>query len=82
MNKWSSLCYFWRCLQDDKDKKIQELTTELRNEKRLCIMYQEQLIAFMKDVEDHNTQITKKVQAVLINIKEVENQEPKSLQLG
>lgn len=59
---------------DDKDKKILELTAELRNEKRLCTMYQEQLIAFMKDVEDHNSQITKKVQAVLINIKDIETQ--------
>ncbi|XP_021774928.1 protein FAR1-RELATED SEQUENCE 5-like [Chenopodium quinoa] len=62
---------------DDKDKKIQELTAELRNEKRLCTLYQEQLFAFMKDVEDHNAQISKKVQAVLINLKEIENQEPK-----
>ncbi|XP_021752421.1 protein FAR1-RELATED SEQUENCE 5-like [Chenopodium quinoa] len=62
---------------DDKDKKIEELTAELRNEKRLCTLYQEQLFAFMNDVEGYNAQITKKVQAVLINLKETENQEPK-----
>ncbi|KAF3965944.1 hypothetical protein CMV_009916 [Castanea mollissima] len=37
-----------RQTMDEKDKKIQELTAELRNKKRLCATYQEQLNAFMK----------------------------------
>ncbi|KAI6699180.1 hypothetical protein NL676_019299 [Syzygium grande] len=35
-----------RQTMDEKDKKIQELTAELRNKKRLCAAYQEQLTAF------------------------------------
>lgn len=59
-------------LQDEKDKKIQELTTELRNKKRLCATYQEQLNAFMKMVEEHSEQLSKKVQNVVDNLKEFE----------
>ncbi|KAL8152426.1 hypothetical protein V2J09_010186 [Rumex salicifolius] len=64
---------------DDKDKKIQELTLELRNKKRLCAMYQEQLMSVIKDVEEHNNQLTKKVQTVLGNLKEAEDKELKPL---
>ncbi|XP_059428936.1 protein FAR-RED ELONGATED HYPOCOTYL 3 isoform X1 [Corylus avellana] len=58
--------------KDEKDKKIQELTTELRNKKRLCATYQEQLNAFMKMVEEHSEQLSKKVQNVVDNLKEFE----------
>ncbi|XP_022734925.1 protein FAR1-RELATED SEQUENCE 5-like isoform X4 [Durio zibethinus] len=58
--------------QDEKDKKIQELTAELRNKKRLCAAYQEHLTAFMKIVEEHTSQISKKVQNVVNNLKNYE----------
>ncbi|XP_059428945.1 protein FAR1-RELATED SEQUENCE 5 isoform X2 [Corylus avellana] len=61
-----------RQTMDEKDKKIQELTTELRNKKRLCATYQEQLNAFMKMVEEHSEQLSKKVQNVVDNLKEFE----------
>ncbi|KAA8531409.1 hypothetical protein F0562_006095 [Nyssa sinensis] len=61
-----------RHTMDEKDRKIQELTAELRNKKRLCAVYQEQLIAFMKEVEEQNNQLSKKVQVIVHNLKEFE----------
>lgn len=49
------------------------MTAELRNKKRLCATYQEQLNAFMKMVEEHSEQISKKVQNVVDNLKEFES---------
>ncbi|XP_039020817.1 protein FAR1-RELATED SEQUENCE 5-like isoform X1 [Hibiscus syriacus] len=69
-----------RQTMDEKDKKIQELTVELRNKKRLCAAYQEQLTAFMKIVEDHSNQLSKKVQNVVNNLKEYESIELQLLQ--
>ncbi|KHN20556.1 hypothetical protein glysoja_033244 [Glycine soja] len=46
---------------DEKDKKIQELTAELRHKKRLCATYQEQLTSFMKIVEEHNEKLSAKI---------------------
>lgn len=69
-----------RQTMDEKDKKIQELTAELRNKKRLCTAYQEQLNSFMKIVEEHNTQLTKKVQNVVNNLKEFESIDQELLQ--
>lgn len=66
-------------MQDDKDKRIQELTAELRNKKRLCATYQEQLNAFMKVVEEHSQQLSKKVQNVVENLKEFESIEQELL---
>ncbi|XP_050217024.1 protein FAR1-RELATED SEQUENCE 5-like [Mercurialis annua] len=62
-----------RQTMDEKDKRIQELTMELRNKKRLCATYQEQLSAFMKIVEEHSEQLSKKVQNVVRNLKEYES---------
>ncbi|KAM6545956.1 hypothetical protein CsatB_026692 [Cannabis sativa] len=62
-----------RQTMDEKDKKIQELTAELRNKKRLCTTYQEQLTAFIKIVEEHSDQLSKKVQNVVSNLKEFES---------
>ncbi|GAV85658.1 FAR1 domain-containing protein [Cephalotus follicularis] len=61
-----------RQTMDEKDKKIQELTADLRNKKRLCAAYQEQLTSFMKIVEEHNDKLSKKVQNVVNNLKEYE----------
>lgn len=53
---------------------------ELRNKKRLCAMYQEQLNAFIKIVEEHSDRLTKKVQKVVGNLKEFESIEQELLQ--
>ncbi|KAK4776661.1 hypothetical protein SAY86_005349 [Trapa natans] len=57
---------------DEKDRKIQELTLELRNKRRLCAAYKEQLTEFLKIIEEHSEQITMKVQKVMNNLKEYE----------
>lgn len=59
--------------QDEKDRKIQELTLELRNKRRLCAAYKEQLTAFLEIIEEHSEQITMKVQNVMNNLKEYES---------
>ncbi|CAL5390085.1 unnamed protein product [Camellia sinensis] len=58
--------------EDEKDKKIQELTAELRVKKRLSVAYHDQLLSLMKDVEDHNEHLSTKVQFVLNNLKELD----------
>ncbi|KAL0366669.1 UNVERIFIED_CONTAM: protein FAR1-RELATED SEQUENCE 5 [Sesamum radiatum] len=57
---------------DEKDKRIQELTAELRVKKRLSAAYREQLLILMKDVENHNDHLTSKVQIIRNNLKELE----------
>ncbi|XP_060671233.1 protein FAR1-RELATED SEQUENCE 2 isoform X2 [Ziziphus jujuba] len=57
---------------DEKDKKIQELSAELRMKKRLSATYREQLLAFMKDVEEHNGHLSTKVQLIYDNLRELE----------
>ncbi|KAK8663448.1 hypothetical protein V6N13_083267 [Hibiscus sabdariffa] len=39
-----------KTLDEEKDKKIQELSAELRVKKRLNASYREQLVAFVKEV--------------------------------
>ncbi|KAK7334447.1 hypothetical protein VNO80_26204 [Phaseolus coccineus] len=62
-----------RQTMDEKDKKIQELTAELRHKKRLCATYQEQLTSFMKVVEEHNEKLSTKIHHVVNNLKEFES---------
>ncbi|KAJ7980691.1 protein FAR1-RELATED SEQUENCE 5 [Quillaja saponaria] len=62
-----------RQTMDEKDKKIQELTAELRNKRRLSATYQEQLIACMKIVEEHSDRLSKKIQNVVNNLREFES---------
>lgn len=75
----SEYCFIFT-LQDEKDKKIQELTAELRNKKRLCATYQEQLSAFVKIVEDHSEKLSKKVKNAVENLKEFESIEQELMQ--
>ncbi|KAL3506738.1 hypothetical protein ACH5RR_032120 [Cinchona calisaya] len=57
---------------DEKDKKIQELTSELRNKKRLCAVYQEQLMLFTRVVEEHISQLSKKTDSVVRNLNKLD----------
>ncbi|KAL1078154.1 hypothetical protein V6Z11_D10G142500 [Gossypium hirsutum] len=61
-----------RTLDEEKDKKIQELTAELRVKKRLSASYREQLLAVVKEVEDHNYNLSMKVQRTLDNLKKLD----------
>ncbi|GLT27753.1 hypothetical protein SLA2020_027280 [Shorea laevis] len=69
-----------RQTMDEKDKQIQELIAELRNKKRLCAAYKEQLTAFMKIVEEHSHQLSNKVRNVVNKLKEYESIEMELLQ--
>ncbi|CAN0923163.1 Ras-related protein RABA5d [Linum grandiflorum] len=62
-----------RQTMDEKDKRIQELTMEIRNKKRLCAMYQEQLAEFIKIVEEHSEQLSTKVESVVKDLKELDS---------
>lgn len=61
-------------MQDERDKKIQELTAELRVKKRLSAAYREQLLSLMQDVENHTDHLTVKVRLIRDNLKELETQ--------
>lgn len=51
------------------------MTIELRNEKRLCAAYKEQLDAFAKIVEEYSNRMSRKVESVVENLKEFEHVE-------
>ncbi|XVF21267.1 hypothetical protein REPUB_Repub12eG0075600 [Reevesia pubescens] len=65
--------------EDEKDQRIRELTQELNNEKqkckRQCAAYQEQLRTILKFVEEHTDRLSKRVQDIVKNIKELEEAE-------
>ncbi|KAI3853381.1 hypothetical protein MKX03_026389 [Papaver bracteatum] len=72
--------------EDEKDKRIRELTTKLYNEKqrfqRQCAAYEErcdaykaQLSKIMKDIDMHTDHLTMTVQTVVQSIKEIEDEE-------
>lgn len=66
-------------MQDEKDKRIRELSVELYNErqkyKRKCAAYEEQLKTILKEVEMHTECISNKVAEVVKSIREVEEEE-------
>ncbi|XP_043713488.1 protein FAR1-RELATED SEQUENCE 5-like [Telopea speciosissima] len=55
---------------DEKDKKIQELTTELDNANQRCEVYRGSLLAVLKDMEEQKLQLSVKVQNVRLNLKD------------
>lgn len=63
--------------EDEKDRRIRELTIELNNEKqrckRRCAAYQEQLRMVLSYVEEHTIHLSNKVQHIVNNVKELEN---------
>ncbi|MCL7044771.1 hypothetical protein MKW94_000006 [Papaver nudicaule] len=72
--------------EDEKDKRIRELTTKLYNEKqrfqRQCAAYEErcdayklQLNKIMKDIDMHTDHLSRTVQTVVQSIKEIEDEE-------
>lgn len=64
-----------RQIMDEKDKRIQELTVELRNKKRLCATYQEQLFAFVKEVEQHSDHLSRRAHIIAHDLREFESKE-------
>jgi uncharacterized protein YhaN len=62
-------------LQDEKDLKIRELTTELHREKKKSAAYQQQLQLVLKYVEDYTQRLSLKVEVVANNMTELESEE-------
>ncbi|XP_059632908.1 protein FAR1-RELATED SEQUENCE 5-like [Cornus florida] len=64
--------------EDEKDKRIRELSLELYNErqkcKRRCSAYEEQLNMILMDLEKHTEHISRKVADIVKSIQEVEEQ--------
>lgn len=58
--------------QDEKDKKIRELSTELGHANQQIAQCQEQLKIILKYIEQHANHLTKSVQEIVENVKEVE----------
>ncbi|XP_021291886.1 protein FAR1-RELATED SEQUENCE 5-like isoform X2 [Herrania umbratica] len=57
---------------DDKDKKIQELSSELDNANQELMACREQLCAFMNYIEEHTEHLSKTVEGAVQNIRELE----------
>ena len=62
-------------MQDEKDLKIRELTTELHREKKKSAAYQQQLQLVLKFVEDYTQRLSLKVEVVANNMTELESEE-------
>ncbi|KAM4070378.1 hypothetical protein ACB094_12G161100 [Castanea mollissima] len=58
--------------QDEKDKKIRELSTELSRANQQIAQCQEQLKIILKYIEQYANHLTKSVQKIVENVKEVE----------
>lgn len=52
------------------DRKIHELTCELGCANRRCEVYRVNLLSVLKDIEDHNQQLSIKVQNIKISMKD------------
>ncbi|KAF8402299.1 hypothetical protein HHK36_013251 [Tetracentron sinense] len=66
--------------EDDKDKRIRELSLELFKEKRRyerrCAAYEEHIHTIFKHIEEHTGHLSKKVQDVVHRIKKFEDDQP------
>lgn len=65
--------------EDEKDQRILELTQELNSEKqrcrRLCAAYQDKLCAVLKFVEEHTDYLSTKVQDIVKNVRQLEDEQ-------
>ncbi|KAL8160663.1 hypothetical protein V2J09_002200 [Rumex salicifolius] len=72
--------------EDEKDQRIRELTLELYNErqkcKRRCAVYREQLLAVLKDVDEYNEHVSKRVKDIAQLVTEAEKEEAASSVAG
>ncbi|XP_068318398.1 protein FAR-RED ELONGATED HYPOCOTYL 3-like [Pyrus communis] len=72
--------------EDEKDKRIRELSLELYNErqkcKRRCAAYEEQLNIILKDLEKHTEHMSKKVSDTVQSIKEIEEEQSEDSDSG
>ncbi|KAJ9176676.1 hypothetical protein P3X46_011962 [Hevea brasiliensis] len=59
---------------DTKDRRIQELTTELKRQDRLCELYRGLLNSFLENVEEHTELLSAKIEVAVNNVKEIETE--------
>lgn len=62
-------CSLVKC---DKDKKIQELTTELQRQEELRAAYRERLVNLLSNIEKQNEQFSSRILAVVQSVREAE----------
>ncbi|KAH7572816.1 hypothetical protein JRO89_XS03G0018900 [Xanthoceras sorbifolium] len=76
----------YKPLEDEKDKRIRELSLELYNErqksKRRCAAYEEQLNMILKELEKHTDHISKKVADVVQSIRDIEEEQSEDSHFG
>ena len=59
-------------MQDEKDKKIRELSSELHRANQQLAECRAHLEMVLNDIERHTNHLTKSVQDIVENVKEVE----------
>ncbi|KAF8402298.1 hypothetical protein HHK36_013250 [Tetracentron sinense] len=57
---------------DEKDRKIRELSTELHRERKRSAAYQEQLDMVLKDIEEHTQHLSRNIEDIVQNVKDIE----------
>lgn len=56
--------------QEDKEKKIRELTSELESVNQRCEVYRANLLAVLRDMEEQKLKLSVKVQNARLSLKE------------
>ncbi|KAF8391816.1 hypothetical protein HHK36_022050 [Tetracentron sinense] len=59
--------------QDEKDKRIRELSLELHHANQRAAEYREQLSKVLKDIDRHTNNLTKSVEDIVKNVKELDS---------
>jgi hypothetical protein len=59
-------------LQEDKDKKIQDLYGELQRERERSAAFQQQLCMILKDLKEHEEFVSLRVEDIIKTLKEIE----------
>ncbi|XP_057965108.1 protein FAR1-RELATED SEQUENCE 5-like isoform X2 [Malania oleifera] len=67
-----------RNAMDNKDRRLQELTMELEHQDQLCEQYRDQLIKFLKNVEEQTELLSTKIEVVVSSLREFETEMQKS----
>ncbi|KAK2360395.1 Far-red impaired responsive (FAR1) family protein [Trifolium repens] len=60
--------------EDDKDKKIAELTMELEHQDELCAAYRGKLLSFINNIEEQTEEMSTRIQLIIKNIKRAESE--------
>uniref|UniRef100_A0A5B7ATD6 FAR1 domain-containing protein n=1 Tax=Davidia involucrata TaxID=16924 RepID=A0A5B7ATD6_DAVIN len=58
---------------DEKDVKIRELTAELQRERKRSATIQEQLDMVVKDMEEHSSHLSRNIDDIVRNVREIES---------